>query len=213
MHDRRRADGAHTGPDTTNGRAAVEEDVRELLARPAIEVAPLLLGWRFSTTIGGARTSVRLAEVEAYMGADDAASHAFRGITNRTTPMFAAGGVIYVYLSYGIHHCVNLVTGPAGLGQAVLLRGGTPMEGERVMASRRGRWDHLADGPGKLGQALGLTTDDSGAVIDGGRIALEPGDPVGPIVRTPRIGISRATDRLWRFVDTGAPGRRSPGPG
>lgn len=175
--------------------------IRELLLRPAVEVAPRLLGWTFGTVLDDAVTTVRLTEVEAYMGADDPASHAFRGMTDRNAPMFSAPGVVYVYLSYGIHHCVNIVTGPAGIPHAVLLRGGVPIEGVDTMRRRRGRSDHVADGPGKLGQALGLTPADSGSEIDGQRIALEPGTPPRRIVATERIGITKATDRLWRFID------------
>ena len=137
------------------------------------------------------------------MGADDPASHAFRGLTDRTAPMFLPGGVIYVYLSYGIHACVNIVTGPEGQAQAVLLRGGEPVEGASTMAERRGRADHLTDGPGKLGQALGLTTEHSGIPIDGDRIELRRGAPPASFIATPRVGITKAVDRPWRFVEEG----------
>ena len=179
---------------------SVDESLQGFLGRSAVVVAPRLLGWTFTTTIGGRRTAVRLTEVEAYMGADDPASHAHRGPTERTAPMFQAAGVIYVYLSYGLHSCVNIVTGVEGEGQAVLLRAGTPVAGSAVMEERRGRATNVADGPGKLGQALGLTTAYSGAPIDGRIVALEPGEPTGEVLATPRIGISRATERPWRFV-------------
>ncbi|MEZ5176059.1 MAG: DNA-3-methyladenine glycosylase [Acidimicrobiia bacterium] len=170
------------------------------MAQSATEVAPRLLGCVFSTRIDGRLTAVELTEVEAYMGVDDPASHAYRGETARTAPMFARGGLIYVYLSYGVHHCVNVVTGPQGAAQAVLLRGGTPVEGREIMEHRRGRSQHLADGPGKLGQALGLTTRHSGLPIDNARIGLAPGKAPTRVLATPRVGISRAKDRLWRFV-------------
>jgi DNA-3-methyladenine glycosylase len=165
------------------------------------------LGSTFRTRIDGVATAVRLTEVEAYMGAEDPASHAHRGETPRTAPMFMAAGVIYVYLSYGVHHCVNIVTGPAGVGQAVLLRGGTPVSGIDTMQERRGRDTHLVDGPGKLGQALGLTLRHSGLPIDGVVIALEPGTPPTRVLATPRVGISKATELPWRFVDTDVTGR------
>lgn len=174
--------------------------LHEFLGQRSVEIAPLLLGWSFSTRVDGVRTTVRLTEVEAYLGEDDPASHAFRGRTRRTAPMFEAGGVIYVYRSYGIHNCVNLVTGTEGTAGAVLLRAGMPIGGVDVMEDRRGRDTHLADGPGKLGQALGLSTEHSGLPIDGALIRLEPGAPPERVIATPRIGISRATDRLWRFV-------------
>ena len=174
--------------------------LERLLGGDAVDVAPRLLGWTFRTRIDGRPAGVRLTEVEAYMGADDPASHAHRGETLRTTPMFGAPGHLYVYLSYGIHHCVNVVTSPPGVGQAVLLRAGEPVQGLEVMTARRGRADHLADGPGKLGQALGLTTSYSGAPIDGHTIVLEPGPNPVTVTATPRVGISKATDKLWRFV-------------
>ena len=189
----------------TNTSAPIPDgpDLLGFLGRDAVRVAPELLGWVFRTRIGGVETAVRLTEVEAYMGSDDPASHAFRGPTPRTLPMFGPPGAIYVYLSYGIHSCVNVVTGPDGVGQAVLLRGGSPVHGSAEMVERRGRTDHLVDGPGKLGQALGLTTEHSGLPIDGRTISLEPGSVGGPIAATPRIGITKAVSRPWRFVVEG----------
>jgi len=174
--------------------------LQRFLGRNAVDVAPELLGWTFYTTIGDARTAVTLTEVEAYMGADDPASHAYRGLTPRTAPMFEAGGLIYVYFVYGMHFCANIVTGIEGEAQAVLMRGGIPIAGVEVMANRRGRTTNLANGPGNLAQALGLTTANSGWPIDGSLIGLEPGQPPERIATTRRIGISKATDRSWRFV-------------
>lgn len=184
--------------------AAMDRSLQQLLGRPAVDVAPQLLGWTFGTGIDGAHTAVRLTEVEAYMGEDDPASHAYRGSTVRTAPMFMAGGVIYVYLSYGAHFCVNVVTGEEGSAQAVLLRGGIPIVGVGVMEQRRGRSRNLADGPGKLGQALGLTVAHSGLPIDGRLISLTRGDPDGPIEQTTRIGITKAANRPWRWLVGGA---------
>ena len=178
----------------------MDRSVEQFLSQDALEVAPQLLGWTFSTTIDDLVTSVLLIEVEAYMGSDDPASHAHRGRTPRTEPMFHGGGVIYVYFVYGNHHCVNIVTGPEGSAQAVLLRGGIPIEGRATMERRRGRSENLANGPGRLGQALGLTTRHSGMPIDGGMVSLRPGTPSGTVKATPRIGISKAVDRPWRFV-------------
>ena len=182
---------------------AVDDSLRQFLGGSALDIAPRLLGWTFGTTIDGLHTSVRLVEVEAYMGSDDPASHAYRGPTERTAPMFGPPGHVYVYLSYGIHACVNIVTGPDGVGQAVLLRGGEPVVGMTAMIERRGRTDRLADGPGKLAQALGLTPRHSGQLIDGELIDLRAGPPPNTIRSTPRIGISQATERPWRFIDTG----------
>lgn len=179
------------------------DDLFDLLRRPATTVAPELLGRVFSTRVGGKTTSVRLTEVEAYMGADDPASHAYNGITTRTEPMFMAPPRIYVYLIYGVHFCVNVVTGPEGEAGAVLLRGGLPVEGVPTMEERRGRSDNLTNGPGKLAQALGLSTEHSGRQIDGNVFSLAAGQPFEAVTATPRIGITKAVDRPWRFVAEG----------
>jgi DNA-3-methyladenine glycosylase len=173
---------------------------RSLLEDHAAEVAPRLLGWRLSSDRSGATTSLVITEVEAYTP-DDPASHSFRGETPRNASMFRRAGTLYVYRSYGIHWCANVATGPIGHGAAVLLRGGVPLIGADVMASRRGRLDHLADGPGKLCQSLAIDGSDDGFdLVVGGRVRLEPGPPPPGYETTPRIGISRAIERPWRFV-------------
>jgi DNA-3-methyladenine glycosylase len=173
----------------------------EELEGPSWEVAPLLLGAVLRTRLDGVETSVALTEVEAYDQADEA-SHSFRGQTPRTAAMFGPAGRLYVYRSYGLHWCVNVVTGPVGHGAAVLLRGGRPVTGEAVMATRRGRSDRLADGPGKLTQALGIDGSHGGLEVTGmdGPVSLLRGERVDASATTPRIGISRATDVPWRFV-------------
>lgn len=176
----------------------ISEELARLLARPSWEAAPLLLGWRFETRLDGALTALTLTEVEAY-DQTDPASHSHRGETRRTRPMFGPPGHLYVYRSYGIHWCANIVTGPAGHGAAILLRAGRPVQGERVMARRRGRSDHLADGPGKLTQALGLNGSHDGLAL-GGPARLIPTGVRHTVVATPRIGISKAVDLPWRFV-------------
>ena len=139
---------------------------------PVNEVARRLLGATIWTEFGD-RTSVRITEVEAYGGIDDAASHAYRGRMPRNGSMFGPAGTLYVYRSYGIHWCVNIVTGRVGKGQAVLVRAGEIIVGEDVIRSRRGRGDHLTDGPGKLTQALGITGDHDGADLNDGPVHLE----------------------------------------
>lgn len=173
-------------------------DFGELLREPAATVAPLLLGMELRSIIDGQPTSVRVSEVEAYTQ-DDPASHAFRGPTPRNRPMFESGGHVYVYRSYGIHWCANLVTGPEGRGEGVLLRGGIPTQGIETMMVRRGRADHLCDGPGKLGEAMGIDGRLSGTRL-GEHVHLsgEPGTVT--FVATPRIGISKAVDEMLRFV-------------
>jgi DNA-3-methyladenine glycosylase len=174
----------------------------DLLTRPVEEVAPGLLGWHLCCNTGGVVTSIMLTEVEAYGGPDDPASHAAGGPTGRNASMFGPAGTLYVYRSYGIHWCANVATGPEGEGQAVLLRGAIPLEGVSIMEQRRGRVDQLVDGPGKLCQALGITGDDDGSSLFTGPVRLlPPEEPVsGVVAATPRIGITKATDRLWRFT-------------
>jgi DNA-3-methyladenine glycosylase len=169
------------------------------------EVAPRLLGMVLISAFGGVECSVALTEVEAY-GQADPASHSFRGPSVRNRTMFGPPGHLYVYRSYGIHWCANVVTGPAGEGAAVLLRCGVPVAGMSTMALRRGRSDHLADGPGKLCQALAIDGSHDGLdLLDPeSPIRLAPGGPVRSWTATHRIGITRGTDRPWRFVADGS---------
>ncbi|MDE0170586.1 MAG: DNA-3-methyladenine glycosylase [bacterium] len=171
------------------------------LSGPVEIVARRLLGHRLVTEFED-RTVVVIDEVEAYGGVDDPASHAYRGPTTRNASMFGAAGTLYVYRSYGIHWCANVATGLAGKGQAVLIRGGRVVEGKQTVVRRRGRTDHLADGPGKLTQALGITGDHDGTSVFRGPVRLAPGPAPDPaaIRTTPRIGITREVDRPWRFV-------------
>jgi DNA-3-methyladenine glycosylase len=123
----------------------------------------------------------------------------------RNEPIWGPPGTVYVYLSYGIHWCANIVTGDVGHASAVLLRGGSVVDGLKTAIERRGRTDHLADGPGKLAQALGLTGSDTGSNLTEGPLRIGP--PFGSVTgidSTPRIGISKATDVLWRFVEQNA---------
>lgn len=171
------------------------------LSGPVDRVARRLLGCLLVTDFGE-RTVVAIDEVEAYGGATDQASHAYRGRTARNASMFGPAGTLYVYRSYGIHWCANVATGAAGEGQAVLIRGGRVVEGLATVVRRRRRTDHLADGPGKLTQALGITGEQDGtSVLDGPvRLEVAPGPDPALVQATPRIGISRETERPWRFV-------------
>jgi DNA-3-methyladenine glycosylase len=173
------------------------------LEADSLTVAPQLLGWKLISQVDGAETAGIIVEVEAYHGLEDPASHAYRGLTPRTAPMFEAGGTIYVYLSYGLHSCLNIVTGPKGEAQAVLLRALQPSHGLEVMATRRRTDDpkRLTRGPGSLGQALGISRDLSGTRI-GEKLSLRPPtEAVDPttIAASPRIGITKAADHPWRF--------------
>ena len=172
----------------------------EFLAEPSWEVAPRLIGWRFETTFGGVTTAVVLTEVEAY-DQSDPASHSYRGPTQRAAVMFGPPGRLYVYRSYGIHWCMNVVTGPEGHGAAVLLRAGIPVEGVDVMVQRRGRATNLTDGPGKLTEALGITGDHNALdLIHSDSVRLLPTGQSLTVLATPRIGITKAVEKPWRFV-------------
>lgn len=169
---------------------------------PVEEVAKRLLGARLRTEFDGLATEVMLTEVEAYGGTDDPASHAFGGAGERNRAMFGPAGTLYVYRSYGVHWCANVVTGPVGVGEAILLRAGVPTEGEETMQRRRGRADHLCDGPGKLCQALGITGSQDGTSLFEGpvRLRLPAAPPSQTVLATGRVGISKAKERPWRFT-------------
>jgi DNA-3-methyladenine glycosylase len=172
----------------------------DVLGGPAPEVAASILGWELQSRVDGSYVVIRLTETEAYTE-DDPASHSHRGRTERNAAMFAGPGVLYVYRSYGIHWCANVSVGGEGVGEAVLLRGGVVVEGRDACERRRGRTDHLADGPGKLCQAAGIDGSHDGlSLVSGGELRLVPGTPPAVVEATTRVGISRATDRLWRFV-------------
>ena len=176
-----------------------------MLADEAPEVAPRLLNKVL--VVGPCRG--RVVEVEAYTS-DDPASHSFRGPTARTEVMFGRAGRLYVYFTYGMHHCANIVTGRRGDGQAVLLRAVAPLAGLALMAQRRGAQERPADltnGPGKLCQAFGLDRSWDGVVLGRGDASLMDDGvppPRRPLVTT-RVGIRVGTDRPWRWCVPGDP--------
>lgn len=180
----------------------LEVDLAEQLAESPEEAAPRLLGAFLVSDVGGKSVKARITEVEAYKGSDDPASHAYRGRTSRNGSMFERPGTLYVYRSYGIHWCANVAAGPEGVGWGILFRGGEIVDGLGVARSRRGRDQDLANGPGKLTQALGVDHSHDGTYLFDGAssIRLEPGLPPALMMATPRVGISRAIDRPWRFV-------------
>ncbi len=183
---------------------------RRFFAVDSRELAPLLLN---KVLVRGERAG-RIVEVEAYAGAADPASHAFRGRTARNATMFGPPGHLYVYFTYGMHYCANVVCGPDGEASAVLLRGLTPLTGLDVMRAARGpaaRLDRdLCNGPGKLCQALGLGRTFDGADLVTGDRGVELVDDGTAPPQTPgvsgRVGISVATDVPWRFYVPGAVG-------
>ena len=171
---------------------------------PADVVAPQLLG--ATLTFNG--VSIRLTEVEAYLGAEDPAAHTYNGQTPRNAAMFGPPGRLYVYASYGIHRNGNIVCAPEGTGQGCLLRGGEVIEGTELAFRRRGTTDfhNLARGPGNLGKALGFTLEDNGTPIQLTEREHEPEWVCGP-----RIGISKhkqAPLRFWIPFDKTVSARR-----
>ncbi len=175
------------------------------LELPVEQAARRLLGCELVRELDGERLRVRIVETEAY-DQDDPASHTFRGQTERNAAMFMAAGHAYVYLSMGIHHCLNMVAGPAGYGAGVLLRAVEPVTGEASMRARRGGRDgvQLSNGPGKLCQALGVDRSLSGHDLATSplRLVRSPELPAERIVVTTRIGISKAVERPRRFYDS-----------
>jgi DNA-3-methyladenine glycosylase len=199
----------------------VPSDDLECLPRSALEgwstqVAPALLGARLVSELGDARVAVRLTEVEAYMGAQDPGSHAYRGLTQRTRVMFGPAGFLYVYFTYGMHWCANVVCGPDGSASAVLLRAGEVVEGLDAARLRRptARRDaDLARGPARLTSALAIDGAQNGAdLIEGGLLWLEAGDGTtseGRVRYGPRVGIAGEGGSgevfPWRFWLDGEP--------
>jgi DNA-3-methyladenine glycosylase len=181
---------------------AGERLTREFFARSVHEVAPELIGATLSVDgVGGT-----IVEVEAY-DQDDPASHGFGGPTARTASMFGPPGHAYVYRSYGIHWCLNLVCAADGRAEAALVRAVEPTHGLAVMRERRrleaGR--ALCSGPGKLCQALGITRACDGLALDEPPFELVARESAPPLVVGPRIGITRAVDQPWRYGLAGSP--------
>jgi DNA-3-methyladenine glycosylase len=181
----------------------MDRELADLLQRGSVEAARGLIGWQlYATDKEGRKAGGTILETEAY-AQEDMASHSYKGRTPRTEVMFGPAGHIYVYFTYGMHWCMNIVTGPAGHGEAVLIRAIEPEKGVDIMSERRGgRSDsELTNGPAKVCQALGVSGADNGAKIGGGRFELlRPDKPLPEITATPRIGITKDTHRLWRFV-------------
>jgi DNA-3-methyladenine glycosylase len=169
---------------------------RDFFARSVHAVAPNLVGAVLLVDGAGGR----IVEVEAY-DAGDPASHGFRGPTARNRAMFGPPGHAYVYRSYGIHWCLNLVCGPEASAEAVLVRALEPLAGLERMRERRGvDADRLlCSGPGRLCQALGIGGEHDGLPLDRPPFALRPAEEAVEVVRGPRVGISRAAELPWRY--------------
>ena len=197
---------------------------RSFYERPVLEVARDLIGRLLVHDAPEGRAVVRLVEVEAYDGhGKDPASHAYRGRTPRNAVMFGPAGHLYVYFTYGMHYCMNVVCAIPGIAQAVLLRAGEPVAGIESLRARRpaSRERDLARGPARLTEALGVGPWANGADLTTGPVWLAEGAPVADaeVEWTGRVGVSNGADRPWRvllraspFVSPGRPGpaRRSP---
>jgi DNA-3-methyladenine glycosylase len=196
---------------------------REFYRRPAEEVARDLLGRLLVRELDGERLALRIVETEAYLGGPDRASHAWGGRrTARNESLYLPGGHAYVYFIYGMHFCLNAVTGEAGVGSAVLLRAGEPVEGAPRMAALREvacrvRPGDLAGGPGKLCRALAIDRALDGAPLDGAPLWIAAGEPVpdGEVAAGPRVGVDYAGEAAaWplRFAIRGNPHVSRPQP-
>jgi DNA-3-methyladenine glycosylase len=185
--------------------APTELLARELLGRVLVRREP------------GGLVAGRIVETEAYLADKDPASHSHRGETERNRSMFGRPGTAYVYLIYGMHHCLNVVSAEEGRGEAVLIRALEPLEGQERMRERRGGVADrdLCRGPGRLAQALGLTREHDGLDLCRGELGLWSGGAERPaVVATPRVGIRLAAELPLRFVVAGsrwASGPRPPG--
>lgn len=180
---------------------------RDFFRRDADLVAPELVGKLIVSTVGGQRVVARITETEAYRD-DDPASHTHRGRTPRNAVMFDDPGHLYVYLSYGMHHCANAVSHADGRSGGVLLRSGRILEGAATAGARRGHprsHDQLGRGPGCLAQALGFTLAHGGADLCRvpGPVQILSDGAQPPISSGPRVGVRLAADVPWRFWATG----------
>ena len=191
---------------------------RDFFARHSVEVAPGLLGCVLEHETAAGLVAVELTEVEAYAGRSDPASHAYRGKTQRNAVMFGPPGHAYVYFTYGMHFCVNMVClGEEDSASAVLLRAGAIIAGEDLARARRTRGTarvasrDLARGPARLCQALGIDRSMDGADVCAAdsplRVRAGAGNPVrsAKIVTGPRVGVSSAAEIPWRFWYEGDP--------
>lgn len=177
--------------------------------RDVLIVARELLGQTFVSRSNGKILSGLIVEVEAYDGSIDEAAHSFRGKTPRNEVMFEAGGLLYVYFTYGVHFCANIVTGNCGEGKAVLLRGIEPINGiKQMMINRFGRTSvsdkeskNLTNGPGKICQAFGINKEHNGIDLSGGRFFVLKNTNIekNKVGISKRIGITKSVDLPWRF--------------
>jgi DNA-3-methyladenine glycosylase len=179
-------------------------DLRALLDGPVLDVAPRLL----NAVLRKGSVAVRVTEVEAYDGPNDPGSHAFNGPTRRNEIMYGEPGHLYVYFTYGMHHCCNVVVGPQGTASAVLVRAGEIIDGLEIARSRRPTSSDrdLARGPARLCRALDIDLSDNAADLRSGALTLQlSGEPEPNLATGPRVGLRGAADRPWRFWIDGDP--------
>ncbi len=171
------------------------------LLSDSLHAAPGLLGYKLSHRTDEGVASGIIVETEAY-NSTDPASHTYRGQTARNSVMFGPPGHAYIYFTYGMHYCVNVVTGPVGDGQAVLIRALEPIEGLDIMKKRRHTDDikQLTNGPAKLVQALGIAKADYGInLFTSKKLYIKPGIKPQTVIQTTRVGIRQAIEKPWRF--------------
>ena len=196
---------------------------RRFYLQPTLRVARALLGTTLVHDTPAGRTAGRIVEGEAYRGPHDRAAHSAGGHRSaRNEVMYGPAGHAYVYFVYGMHHCVNVVTQPRGVPEAILIRALEPLEGEAHMRRRRGLPDapawRLCRGPGALCRAMGITREGNGTDLVRGRLRILDATPARLVARTPRIGVEYAgahAERHWRFLVRGSravSGRRAPSP-
>jgi len=180
----------------------------EILNDSVDKVAKRLLGCEFVREIDGKTIRVKIVETEAY-DQTDAASHAYNGRTPRADVMFGPAGHLYVYFTYGMHYCCNVVAGKEGYGAGVLIRAVEPLEGEATLEKRRGgkTGTELTNGPAKLCQALGIDRRMNGHDLKKSplQLVVRPATATNQIIATTRVGISKAKDVKWRFYVAGNP--------
>ena len=198
---------------------------RSFYLQPTLQAAQKLLGKYFIRRIGKNLLIGKIVEVEAYR-TNDPASHSFHGKTNRNSVMFCEGGHLYVYFTYGMHFCANIVTGPKGIGEAVLIRAVEPLVGIEVMTKNRfpnlcseGAYAsgvqslnhkillNLSNGPAKFCQAFGIARQENGMDLLNSEISITEGVPIPSklIKRSSRIGIQQGIEKKWRFFIKGNP--------
>lgn len=181
---------------------------RDFYARDTVKVAKGLLGKNLVRVRSKNRMEGRIVEVEAYRGLDDPASHAFRGPTPRSAPMFGEPGHAYIYFTYGNHYCLNITTQEVGTPGAVLIRAIQPLEGLREMRRLRPNVldSNLTNGPGKLTKALGIakSLNEIDMTKRGELFVTESDETAFDVAKSARVGISQGRDRLWRFYVAGS---------